>query len=446
MKNMKELKLILIFFIGLGLNGFSQNDEVEESGRNYGATPEDSIECIKNLSLYGEFYKQDNYKDALVGWRNAMNICPGSSKNLYVRGEKMFQEFIDKETDETRKEKLIDSLLWIYDMRMENFGERGYVLEKKGIALAKYRKDQPKEAFDILNESFELQKNETSAAGLVYLFVTKYYMVAKKMAPKSELIIIYPTLSDVAQYNIKNNPKYASGYEKASENLDNYFSKVAECPDLIELYKPKYEANPTDTNLIKQMLVLLERRGCTEDELYLNGAVALNKVKPTATSSYNIGVGLYKKDRYTESISFFEKTIELSSDNDQKYNAYINMAQAQLISKKFQAVKNSALGAAKIKPNAGEPYLLIGDAYLFGAKDCIDNSCEGKAGAWAAYDKYAKAKSLDNSLAEICDKKMATARTQFPKKADCFFYNIIDGAEYKIECWVNETTTVRVID
>ena len=37
--------------------GLTTSSKVSAQGK-YGATPEDSVECIMNLSLYNEFYKQ----------------------------------------------------------------------------------------------------------------------------------------------------------------------------------------------------------------------------------------------------------------------------------------------------------------------------------------------------------------------------------------------------
>ena len=41
----------------------------------------DSAQCVRNLSLYTEFYKQKNYKDAYEPWKKAYAICPKITKN-----------------------------------------------------------------------------------------------------------------------------------------------------------------------------------------------------------------------------------------------------------------------------------------------------------------------------------------------------------------------------
>ena len=54
----------------------------------------DSIECVKNISVYREFVKQKNYTDAVSPWRWAYLNCPKSTKNLYVDGSKIFKHLI----------------------------------------------------------------------------------------------------------------------------------------------------------------------------------------------------------------------------------------------------------------------------------------------------------------------------------------------------------------
>ena len=46
---------------------------------------EDSI-CKTNTFLYQEAYKSKQYLDAYEPWKIALETCPKSSKNLYIRG------------------------------------------------------------------------------------------------------------------------------------------------------------------------------------------------------------------------------------------------------------------------------------------------------------------------------------------------------------------------
>jgi hypothetical protein len=112
--------------------------------------------------------------------------------------------------------------------------------------------------------------------------------------------------------------------------------------------------------------------------------------------------------------------------------------------KQFDVARSYARKAANLKSNWGAPYILIGDMYAASAKSCGTNDFESSAVYWSAVDKYIRAKSIDGSIAEEANKKIATWSKYFPNQKDAFFYGFNDGQSYSIACWINETTKVRV--
>ncbi len=58
---------------------FAQKGVEDRSKFGHG---EDSIRCMENLSLYSEYYKQKNFKEALPYWTIAFNECPLSTSRL----------------------------------------------------------------------------------------------------------------------------------------------------------------------------------------------------------------------------------------------------------------------------------------------------------------------------------------------------------------------------
>ena len=170
---MKNGKVILGVFALILIAGSSF---AQKKGK-YGATDEDSIKCVENLSLYIEFYKQKNYNDALSGWRWVYNNCPRSSKKMYANGAKMYKYLSKKEKDPVKKEKLVDTLMASYDQRIENFGQEGFVLGLKGEAYMQYRKDKVEEAYGILKKSVELTGKKSKAGPLTAYFQASIFIV-----------------------------------------------------------------------------------------------------------------------------------------------------------------------------------------------------------------------------------------------------------------------------
>ena len=117
----KALKTILLATLSLlfALPAFSQKGI--EDGSKYGKG-RDSINCIKNLSLYKEFFKHNNYKDAIGPWRVVFGECPASSERMYVEGITMYRNFIESAPTPEKRDALIDTILFIYDRRAKYFG------------------------------------------------------------------------------------------------------------------------------------------------------------------------------------------------------------------------------------------------------------------------------------------------------------------------------------
>jgi len=124
------LFLTLIFGVSFAQKGV-------EDGSKYGHG-EDSIRCIRNFSLFREYVKQDNYQYSKEPWAIVYKECPKASKYIYIDGIKMIEDAIEKEQDEAKKEILVDSMMRIYDKRIKYYGQKGYVLGRKGTDFIKY--------------------------------------------------------------------------------------------------------------------------------------------------------------------------------------------------------------------------------------------------------------------------------------------------------------------
>ena len=80
-----------------------------------------SAECLKYISYYEEYYKQKNYDSAIPNWRKAYELCPVTSRYKILQdGTNLMRYLIKKnELNPAYKEKLIDSLMVIYQKRIE---------------------------------------------------------------------------------------------------------------------------------------------------------------------------------------------------------------------------------------------------------------------------------------------------------------------------------------
>lgn len=432
--------------------GLSFKSDVAAQGK-FGATPEDSVKCIMNLSLYTEFYKQwknskyknESIKDAIVPWRKVFKTCPGARQSTYIDGVKMYTHFIKNESDPDRKNALIDTLMIIFDTRIENFGKEGYVLGRKGVSLYSMRLSDYEEAYNILKKSIDLDENKSYPDVLVFFMRATKKMIDEGKAPEDIIFDNYDQSSKIIEANIekyKNDAKKLANWENVRGNIDLIFEPFATCEAIIKIYTPKFEENPDDIKMLKKLTKLLDRKKCTDDPLYFDATVKLYDLEPSPESAYLIGKMLMKNEKFGEAIDYLKEGEKLD-DSDARADSYLYIAECYRSLKNYSSARTYALKCAAERPEDGHPYLIIGDMYAASSKTCGDNEIAKKAVYWVAVDMYYKAKSVDPEIADIANERIRSYSVYFPPKEDIFFHNLNEGDEYEVECWINTKTKIR---
>jgi len=444
--------LILVMIFGGALN--AQNS----GGSKYG---QDSVKCIENNSLYYEFYKQwktsnfenASWKDAVTPWRWVYLNCPQSTINIFLHGESIVEAMVTNETDKTLKEKYIDTLMMVYDNRIKYFGKEGYVLGKKGVDLYKYRPESYEEVYAILGKSISLEGNASGGPALIYYFRAAEKLVKAQKADKSILVDIYDQVSDIIDFNLKdcqakNDTKNIANWENVKTNIELSFEPYATCEDLISIYSVKFNNTPNDIDLLRKITKILDKKNCTDSDLFFKATENLHNLEPTANSAELMGKMYIKKEEYSKATTYLLQAIDLYEDDNDRADVHYLLANVYFQVKQFSNARAQCYEVIKNRPNDGKAYILIGDLYASSAKDCGDNDLTNKVAYWAAVDKYSKAKSVDSdpNIQDLAVTKINTFSQYFPATQTIFFYDLNKGDSYTVGCWINETTTVRTSD
>ena len=425
----------------ISLGAFAQTEEP-----NYGNTLEEQQACKENLSLYREYRDQDQIKDAITFWRKAWKICPQSAKTLYIDGAKFYSHLIENEKDSLTKIALVDSLMMVYDDRIKYYGQEGFVLGLKTNDLFNYRPEQAEQANAWFKRAMELEGRATDAIVLSKYYQTLYEMYRQDKADKTDLLVDYMPVAEVLDYNImtQEDEKMRSRYESAKKNLDAFFVKIAECEDIYNILGESIKENPTDIALNKKVLQVLNRRDCTEGDLYLQVAETVYKDEPTPDAAYSIGIQKLKAKEFGEAMKYFEEAISLCNDCVDRRNYYLRAGQTASLLGQPSKTRTYANRMLEMNPRDGEAYILIGDAIAASAKQCDDGKLGSSAVYWLAIDYYVQAKAKDASLADKVNQKINSYSRYFPSKEDAFFHNLKEGDSYQLECF-GESTTVRTL-
>ena len=452
MKSNLILFALLSILVFTGYQPVAGQMEAAEANK-YGKYGPDSITCVMNISLYREFYKQwksSGYKnqtinDAVGSWRWVFKNCPKGTQNTYIDGVKIVTYLMEKEKDEARKSKYIDTLMMVYDQRIVYFNKEGYVLGRKGVDMYKYRTEAYEEVYNTLKRSVELEGNKAAGPTLVYYFRATISMAKNGKVDTGVIVDVYDRISGIVDYNIKKNEgnhKKLANWEIVKGNVELTFEPFATCKDLVPLYRKKFAETPDDIELLKKITGMLDKKKCQEDPLYFETSKKLYELEPSPASAYLLGKMLLREGKYRESIKYFEQ-MEECQDEEVLSRGYKYMAEAYRALKDFQIARKFALKSAGINPDDGEVYIIIGDMYAESAKACGNDDLTKRVAYWAAVDKYYKAKRVDPELSEIVNKRIASYSIYFPTTETIFFYDLKEGDEYTVGCWINEKTKVR---
>jgi tetratricopeptide (TPR) repeat protein len=410
----------------------------------FGADSASRMQCVQNLSTLSEFMKIDLYSYALDAFHSVFTNCPKSGKNLYIHGARIYKYLIENEKDETSKKNKIDTLMLIYDKRMEYYNEVGLVSGRKGLDLLKYT-DQTMQGYQLLKRSVQLQKDKSEEAVITTLMQTAGWLLKSKQIDQAEYLGDYNDLMSLLDIRAK------AGIEPDKtanliEAVNSIFAsgESIDCNGLVSVFKPKFVENKQNVEWLTKILLLMDGSKCQDDEFYGACLEQLFLVEPTANLATQLANLFYRRKDDLRSIQYFSKAIEMEQDPEKKSRS--NYYMAVILSKdqsQYKDARNYAMEAIKLNPGWGDPYILIGNLYASSSKICASNEFEQKAIYWVAVDQFLKAKSADSTVTEEANRLINQYIPYFPNKENAFFYGFTAGNSYTVGCWINESTKVR---
>ena len=416
------------------------------TGTRYGKG-QDSITCIRNLSLYRSDYDHRNYDAAIVNWRKVWRDCPQSSANLAIHGMTMYKFFLARELDQNRKKALVDTLVKVYRKGVElRPMSRGSYLENLAHDMVQYEEwlspENQANMIKTLEEAMLALKEKTLAKTYA---IYMQNILAKNVGgalSDEELLENYTKVSDYISdaINKTSNEELA----KVRDIIDDSFagSLAASCENLLKIYGDKYDANKNDAEFLRKLTRMLIRKECTDSELYEKAAEQQYALNPSPDAAYNMAMLFLRRDNFEKAVEYFENAIERETNPFEKAR-YNHMLGQIMLSKysRYSEAKKYAIEASKLRPNWGAPYILLAQTYASGPK-CGDDDFENRYVWWVAVDKLQRAKAVDPDVSNTADQLIREYTRHFPKKEDGFFRGITEGT-VNVGCWIGESTKVR---
>ena len=370
----------------------------------YGA---DSANCIKYLSFYKDYFKQKSYNEALPNWREAFKRCPPTAnQTMLVDGTTLMRKLISQNSkNPVYREKLVDSLMMIHDIRIANYPKYAVTARNnKGLDLANYVQNDPERLYKEYGEIIAGNKTKTKPTILLFYFDSAVELYKNGSLDEEEIIGVYEGCMELLS---KMDPKDAADKEMVDDmklKIEELFASnnIADCDKLIELYTPKFEADPQNIELAEKIVRFMSAAdGCTDNALFISAA-------QDAEYYYELAVYNFKCGNNLAAEQAAKKVIPLATTSEIK----------------------------------GKTYMLIGT--IWGGVRCDGNDIAKRAPYWVAVDYFERAKAADPELAAEANKRINEYKKYYPLTADAFMFGVNDGETYQVSCGgFKANTTVR---
>lgn len=417
--------------------------------------------------LYRDAVKAKDLAGAYENWEIAYSVAPAANgKNYlhYADGRTILTDKFGKSTDEAEKQKLVDRILKLYDEQVTCYGENGqeaFLLGRKAYDVFYYYQKYVAEPDDmlqgLLEKTVKLAGNDIEDIILVpYATVVVNQFAAEKM-DKAAARGVYDQLNAITDHNIANNAASGARFKQAKESMNGVFAKIErnifDCAYFVKKLEPAYRQDAENIQVIENTIRELKRQGCEASEpllAELEGKYAAWAQKENANriaefeanNPASIAKKLYDQGDNAGAIAKYQEAADAETNPEKKAGYMFSIASIQgRKMKKYSKARSTALAAAKMRPNWGRPYMLIGDLYASSARSC-GSDWNQRLAVLAAIDKYSYARSIDPSVASEAGNKIGKYAASKPEKKDGFMQGIKAGDTAKVGCWIGETVRV----
>ncbi|HEX9600037.1 MAG TPA: hypothetical protein VF985_00975, partial [Mariniflexile sp.] len=442
--------------------GFAQQDE----------------ECMTKLSIFHEYVKAKNYDAAYEPWMAVRNKCPKFNYAIYVDGEKILTDKIEKASG-TDKATYLNDLIKLWAEKGEHFpnktpkGEYG----AKACQLMYDNRDVLNKTNEELYACFEAayqadKATFTNPQSLYTYFSLMVDLFDAGKKPAEDLFNKYDDIVEKVEEEVKNYSEslntliekeaagtaltskesqykayyesYLAAYDQISAGIDEKMGTRANCDILIPLYQKNFEQNKGNAVWLQRAAGKMSEKECTGDPLFFKLVNAYHDLSPSANSAYYLGILKDKEGKSNEAIAFYKQAISLETDNFKKANLNNKIALKLKAKGSYSQARTLFREALKLNPSNGRPYLLIAAMYAASANDCGDTNFNKRAVYWLAADEAKKAARVDSKLSGAAAQSVANYEAKAPSRSEIFSAGN-SGEVIKINCWIGASVTVPKI-
>lgn len=441
MKNAKKLLFTLVAFLAVTGGVFAQAYLEDEK---WGRDPEHRKHNVLIFNHFRDNAEMKNYDLALQYMHELIENAPKSHENIYIRGGNIYKAKITQSKTLKDRGLYTDSLMYIYDKRIEFFGtdeaKRAQLLTLKASDYLAYKTMDRENVRRLFNEAID------AGAGKDAQVLNTYFNVLVEdykadMVETDTIMEEYDRLGKLM--------KDSNDAEEGQKVLESLLltSGAADCENLEKIYRPQYEADPNNVELMTKIVGMMSRGKC-ENEFQLNVAENLYKVSPTPETGLALAMIFEARGEYEKSSFYWQESINNEPDPKKKVDYTMRAAASALALENYRQAVTFARETLEIDPENGLAYMIIGQSYgMTVSTSCSDNFSRSAA-FWLVVDNLQKARNLlsgDQNQVDVLTRQINSYSGMFPSNEECFFRSLNNGDSYTVNCgWISGRTIVRV--
>lgn len=428
---------------------------------------QDSIDVRQNLSLYQDYYKQQNYLEAIEPWEFVFNKAPLSMIRVYTDGAWMFEQLISKETDTAKKNEYFEKLMNIYDKRLANLdalnsfatkkttSTKGNILCRKGWDYYYYSPNMDMEkAYEMFRSGIDDMGPNTEAFVLYGFMDCSYrrYMADKENTDKrTDFIRDYMECNDICDQLLEQAKEFAeTDTIKAQKIVDQYQPTQVQCNDLFvksgaadcdaleKIYAAGVEEHKGDIEYLDAVLKTLEQFECDKSQIYFKASDYIYAIKPTPRAAIAKAKRLIENGDTNGAIKLAQEAVDMETDNTKKALYAYSVAAMYFKKGNASSARQWCKKTEQLAPTMGKAYLLEASCV---ARLASGDNLEKSKYFCLAYDKALRAKAVDPACAGAANKACGGYAAHFYPKSEAFFQGLKENQSATV---LGESTTLRL--
>ncbi len=435
-----------------------ETDEIPDGCTTFSASayPEDAL---NEHVIYRGFLRENDLETAWPHWQRAFELAPaadGKRSIQYTDGVKFYKNFFNASTDSLEKVGYVQKIRDLYRDALRCYPEdthlHGLLAFDLYYSFRSYSSDE--EIYKLFKSTIDKLGKKSPAFVLNPFTDILIARFNREEIPLSEAQHYQAQIRAILAHGLANSQEkdnfsivesYAPARLEEFETIEDFYPTQY----YIDRYYPDYLADSTNCEVAKTVYSRLRwgKLDPTDARLVRMGKFINDQCQEDEqTSTGRQAFDALQEGRYREAVSLFEKASDEAKDNDRKAKYQLLIAKIYYAHlKSFSKSRQYALQSAKLDPNSGEPYILIGKLYASSGPICgPGRGWDSQIVTWPAIDKWQVARNIDPSVAAQANRLINQYSAYMPNVEDVFQRNLKVGQSFYVGCWIQESTTIRV--